>query len=174
MRNIILTVITALLLTGAFTGCKTTEANYRNAYELAKAKTDSYGGDIDSTIYTKIRRSGRSGSLTMGNDTLQTTTIAIGFPEDCGASRETVHKYNVVVAEFKQIFNARQMRNRLMEEGYDGALVINNREPLYYVVSESCDMLPDAAEAFHRIEKEKTVRLKDGFPYILIPAHLAR
>ena len=43
-------------------GCKTTESNYRQAYETAVAKNRDSSG-VDSTIYAKIRNSARTSDL---------------------------------------------------------------------------------------------------------------
>ncbi len=62
--------------------------------------------------------------LSVGQDTLPIRTEAIGYTDGGGASRETVRKYNIVVGQFKQVFNARQMRERLMAGGYPDAFIV--------------------------------------------------
>ena len=118
-------------------GCKTTESNYRQAYETAVAKNRDSSG-VDSTIYAKIRNSARTSDLIVTGDTMPMRTEYIGYTEDGGASRETIGRYNVVVGQFKQVFNARQMRARLQSSGYDSAFIIHTREPLYYVCTQAC------------------------------------
>ena len=109
MRLLPLAVIVATLLT---VGCKTNENNYRQAYETAVAKNREDSG-VDSTIYARIRNNAQKTDLVVGADTLPMRTEYVGYTEDGGASREMLKRYNVVVGQFKQVFNARQMRARL-------------------------------------------------------------
>lgn len=154
-------------------GCKTTESNYRQAYETAVAKNRDSSG-VDSTIYAKIRNSARTSDLIVTGDTMPMRTEYIGYTEDGGASRETIGRYNVVVGQFKQVFNARQMRTRLQSSGYDSAFIIHTREPLYYVCTQACATPEEAEKAFVRVKDDKSIVLRDPLPFILRPAHLAR
>ena len=154
-------------------GCKTTESNYRQAYETAVAKNRDSSG-VDSTIYAKIRNSARTSDLVVTGDTMPMRTEYIGYTEDGGASRETIGRYNVVVGQFKQVFNARQMRARLQSSGYDSAFIIHTREPLYYVCTQACATPEEAEKAFVRVKDDKSIVLRDPLPFILRPAHLAR
>ncbi len=154
-------------------GCKTTESNYRQAYETAVAKNRDSSG-VDSTIYAKIRNSARTSDLVVTGDTMPMRTEYIGYTEDGGASRETIGRYNVVVGQFKQVFNARQMRARLQSSGYDSAFIIHTREPLYYVCTQACATPEEAEKAFIRVKDDKSIVLRDPLPFILRPAHLAR
>ena len=104
MKKIFLFV--AVVAAMALGACKTTEANYKAAYEAAKIQ-QRQSADIDSTIYGKVRRQGTMMQLSVGQDTLPIRTEAIGYTDGGGASRETVRKYNIVVGQFKQVFNAR-------------------------------------------------------------------
>ncbi|MBD5335155.1 MAG: hypothetical protein HDR96_07155 [Bacteroides sp.] len=154
-------------------GCKTNEKNYREAYEVAVAKSRESSG-VDSTIYARIRNSAQMSELKAGNDSLPMRTEYIGYTEDGGASRETVKRYNVVVGQFKQVFNARQMRARLQASGYGDAFIVHTREPLYYVCTATCQTPEEAAEAFRKVKDDKSIVLREPLPFILRPAHLAR
>lgn len=173
MRTLLPCIIAAVALTGAFTSCRTTEANYRAAYQTAVAKRDSAGG-VDSTIYSRIRRDATMSVLAVGSDSLPLRTEYIGYTADGGASRETVKRYVVVAGQFKQLFNAMQMRRRLEGMGYEGAFVVNTREPLYYVCTATSAAADTAAAAFRRLTSDKGLKLLPPAPFILRPAHLAR
>ncbi len=170
MKKYIIVLIGALV---ALCGCKTNEKNYRAAYEVAKEKFDNEGG-LDSTIYNRMRPQGRGSELTALGDTVRMHTISIGFPKEGGASRETVKTYCVVVAQFKQIFNAKAMRQRLVDNGYDGAMIVNTREPLYYVVAGSVATPEEAVTMMRQLRKDKALVLRDPFPWVLRPSYLAR
>lgn len=157
----------------ALVGCKTNENNYRQAYEAAVAQRNDESG-VDSTIYAKIRNSARTSDLVVGNDSMPMRAEYIGYTENGGASRETVKKYNVVVGQFKQVFNARQMRQRLIAAGYDSTFIVHTREPLYYVVTATCSTPEEAFKAFQKVKSDKDLVLRAPVPFILRPAHFAR
>lgn len=166
-----------LILLGllAATACKTTQENYQKAYEAAVAqREDNQRIGIDSTIYGRIRNQARMSILTVGTDSLPLRTETIGYTDGGGASRETLRRYNVVVGQFKQVFNARQMRERLIAGGYDGAVIVHTREPLYYVVAGSVQSGPEAAALMQRVKDDKSLVLRAPLPFILRPSHLAR
>ena len=171
MKKIFLFV--AVVAAMALGACKTTEANYKAAYEAAKIQ-QRQSADIDSTIYVKVRRQGTMMQLSVGQDTLPIRTEAIGYTDGGGASRETVRKYNIVVGQFKQVFNARQMRERLMAGGYPDAFIVHTREPLYYVVTQTVDTPEEALAAYDKVKTDKNIVLRDPLPFVLRPAHLAR
>lgn len=154
-------------------GCKTSESNYRQAYETAVQKNRESTG-VDSTIYARIRNSAKTSELVAASDTMPMRTEYIGYTEDGGSSRETIGHYNVVVGQFKQVFNARQMRARLQGGGYDSAFIVHSREPLYYVCTAACRTPEEAAAAFERVKADKSIVLRPPMPFILRPAHLAR
>lgn len=161
--------LTALLAVS----CKTNENNYRQAYETAVAKNRDASG-VDSTIYARIRNSAKMSDLVVGQDSLPMRTEYVGYTENGGASREMLKRYNVVVGQFKQVFNARQMRERLLSGGYPDAFIIHTREPLYYVCTATCETAEEAAQALDKVRTDKSIVLRDPLPFILRPAHLAR
>lgn len=165
--RILLTLLAVLVLVG----CKTTEANYRAAYETAAAHARESAG-LDSTIYGRIRSRATNSVLAVGADSLPLRTERIVYTKDEGATRQSLHRYNIVVGQFKQIFNARQMRQRLISEGYDSAMIVNTAEPLYYVISRSVATPEEAKEAFERVKTDPKLVLRDPMPFILRPAHM--
>lgn len=68
------TLIAALTL-GAVS-CRTSEANYRAAYEKARAGRDD-ALPIDSTIYGKVRREMRTSVLVAGGDTVAVRVMPV-------------------------------------------------------------------------------------------------
>lgn len=164
--------IAAGVLLLASVGCRTTEQNYRTAYEAAKAHQDSIGG-IANTVFNQYRPQGPGAKVVYGeNDTLSYHVVTIGLTKGEGATQQTVKRYNVVVGQFKQIFNARKMRERLINNGYPDAFIINNREPLYYVVASSVATPAEAADAITLLRSDNSIMLRDPFPWVLVPTHL--
>lgn len=173
VRKLFVTAVAFTVAAFTLVGCKTTEENYRKAYEAAVG-ADREKSAVDSTIYAKVRNSARMSDLVVASDTLPLRTENIGFTEDGGASRESVKRYNIVVGQFKQIFNARQMRTRLQEGGYPDAFIIHTAEPLYYVCTATCRTAEDAVTEYRKVKEDKNIVLRSPLPFILRPAHLAR
>lgn len=173
-RRPLLLPLGAILLIGwAVSGCKTTESNYRQAYEAAVSQRQE-GSGVDSTIYARIRNRATNSSLVVGADSLPLRTESIGATKDGGMTIDSLGRYNVVVGKFKQIFNARQMKQRLIDSGYAGAFILHTREPLYYVCTATSDDPQSIFEAWKRVKADKSVVLRDPLPFILRPAHKAR
>lgn len=149
--------------------CKPTEANYRTAYEKAVAGRSD---EADSTIYTKIRREFVPGTLTYGDRSFPTGSQFVKATEDGGGVAESVKRYCVVAGQFKQIFNAKSMRERLAEGGYPGAFVVQTREPYYFVVAGSSHEIQPAVELFDRLQADTALRLREPAPFILLPSQI--
>ncbi len=172
MRKIIF-YMAGLILALGVVSCKTNENNYRAAYQAAVAHREEASG-LDSTIYARIRNQAVESKLATGNDTLPIKTEYIGYPKDGGASREKVLRYNIVVGQFKQIFNANAMRQRLLSAGYEDAMILNTREPLYYVIAAACSTAAEAAELYNKVKSDSGLVLREPMPFVLQPATFAR
>ncbi len=162
-------LLAVIVLALSFAACKTTEANYRAAYDSAKRQQQESTG-LDSTIYGRIRNQAATSKLVVGTDSLPLKREYVGYTEDGGSSRENLLRYNVVVGQFKQVFNARQMRQRLIDGGYAGAMIVNTREPLYYVVALSVSTPEEALAAWQRVTSDPSIVLRSPLPFILQPA----
>ena len=122
----------------------------------------------------KLERADLPRDLKVNGITLPVRTLAIGYDAEGGSSRENVKRYNVVVGQFRQLFNAKEMRKRLLSEGYEGAMVIHDRQPMYYVVAATTDSPEEAQAALEKVRTDSRISLKAPLPWILRPAHLAR
>jgi hypothetical protein len=153
--------------------CKTTEKNYREAYDRTISANDSTRLDFDDTIYGAHRRAVRDVAMRADGDTVITKVQRVAMTTESVQGREIVmSRYNVVVGEFKQLFNARSMCERLINLGYPGAFVVNNAEPYYYVVIGTYDKLSDAVKAQNAVIQKPPFSFKEGLPYILQAAQL--
>lgn len=151
-------------------GCKTTEANYREAYDKAVAGRDQ-GIAMDSTVYGKVRREMRSSYLVAGGDSVALRVAHVSpTPADDGTAWSIPAQYGVVAGQFKTLFNARSLCDRLKAAGYDGASVVNTSEPYYYVVAAWCADGAEAAATLRRLEREQPVAMREPLPFILKPA----
>lgn len=155
-------------------GCKPSEKNYRAAYETAIAARDTDANDADETVYTRIRRQMKTGTAVVGGDTLAVNTQFVAVTPDGGGINENLKRFCVVVGQFKQVFTAKNMRERLVDNGYPGAFVVQTREPYYFVLAGAYPTLPDAAALLNRVRSDSTLTLRPPLPFILQPSQLAK
>lgn len=167
--RLILTVAASALL---MVSCKTNEANYRAAYEVAKAKSERL--DEDSTAVKTVFAMSEPRPVTTAGVTLPMVTEPVAFTPDGGATRATVKRYCVIVGRFRQVFNARQMRKRLIAGGYEGAMIVNNRDGVYYVIAKSADTPAEASAALAEVKNDSALKLRGPLPLVLQPRHLAK
>ena len=159
-------ILAILLLMLAVASCKTTEANYRTAYEKAVAGRDSLTA-LDQTIYGAHRRNMGSREIAVGDDTVEIKIQRVKITEGGGGINEWLRTYSVVVGQFKQAFNARSMRERLVDAGYPRAFVVETAEPYYYVLLSSYSTPAEAVEAIKSIPSDFPVATKSPLPFIL-------
>lgn len=167
-----LLAVVTMMAVGLYS-CKTTEANYKAAYETAVAKRANDTA-LDSATVAHLERADLPRDLKVNGITLPVRTLAIGFDEDGGSSRDNVKRYNVVVGQFRQLFNAKEMRKRMINDGYEDAMVIHDRQPMYYVVAATTDSPEEAQAQLEKVRTDSRIYLKAPLPWILRPAHLAR
>jgi len=160
MKNLLLFISVFAV---AITSCKTTEANYRAAYEKAMER-DRAG--VDSTVYAKIRNEAKPKKVVVGGDTLAMRSEYVRLTPDIGQESESLKHYNVVTGQFKQLFTAKNMRARLLAAGFDSVLIVQTREPLYYVVAASAETPDEAAAALEKV-RQSGFPMRDPFPWVL-------
>jgi len=146
-----------------FTGCRTSEANYRAAYEQAVAGRKDESG-IDSTVYDRIRREAVTVSRVYDGDTVNIRRERVKLVEPADGDR--LQEAYVIVAQFKQLFNARSLCKRLKENGYPEATLLSTREPLYYIAvsgGPTGDMVAECCGFARR----PVVPVKQPYPLVL-------
>lgn len=164
-RNIIIGAAAAAPVFAA--GCKPSATAYREAYESTVAAREAAFA-ADSVQYTQIKRNTTTIQAISGADTLQLIHVPVIVIKDGGGVNESLKVYSVVVGQFKQVFNARQMRERIADRGYPGAFVVRTGEPLYYVVALSTDNLDNAAATLRTVKGDTTLfRFRNPLPFIL-------
>lgn len=170
-----LSMLPLAAITSAFIlcACKTTEANYKAAYETTVAhQREKAAGDHEGMT---VAGAPNPAATQIGNGiTVPMTTAWIGYSKEEGvADRDTVQKYNIVVARFRQIFNARQMQARLRQSGYPEALILRTTDA-YFVATATTAQPDSAAKDLDRVAADSTLRLRPPYPFVLRPGHLAR
>ena len=168
MKHIISYVAaTAIALCGA-TSCKTSEEAYRAAYEKAVAGRED-ADPLEGTVYGAARRPMDTRLAVTGTDTAEVVVHRVRVTEGGGGEAEWLHSYNVVVGRMKQRFNALSLRERLTDEGYPRAFVVETAEPYYYIVVGSYDSEAAAVAECARLRRgaDFPVPLRAPLPFIL-------
>lgn len=147
-------------------GCKPSEDAYREAYESTIAARESTH-EGDSAYYTRIRPNMKTNVVTQESDTITTVSVPVLLLNEGGATLEKLKRYSVVVGQFKQVFNAKQMRSRISDRGYPGAIIVRTGEPLYYVISTSTDSISAAARDLRTVQSDTLFRFHAPVPFIL-------
>lgn len=145
--------------------CKTSEANYRAAYDKAVAAREDE--DTAETIYGGASRRLDQKYMISGNDTIPVSVKMVSLVTEKDATPAELHKFMIVAGQFKQKFNAQSLCKRLSDAGYHGAAVVQTAEPYYYVVAASYDDLKEADGALSDLKKKSPVAMKDPLPFIL-------
>lgn len=158
-------ILPAVALTVGMGSCRTTEANYRAAYDKAMAGRDSL--DVEGEIYGSFRRQLNAAEIIAGTDTIQVKVQHVKVMEEDGTGPAELRAYCVVAGQFKQRFNAMSLRDRLIGDGYAGAFVVETAEPYYYVVASAHDSAKEAADALAGIKEAAPIVMREPVPFIL-------
>lgn len=166
MRKFIFVI--ALVAAAVLTSCKTTEANYRAAYDVAKARQIERQADDDYDDETKrlLARNKERGVTThiIGNDTIKVTTL---FVKMTYGTTDRVPRYSVVLNQFSQIFNAKAMCNRLRENGYPDAYVFQSATPEYFVAASGSNDINDMVQMLRFADNTQSLGTRQGFPKVI-------
>lgn len=163
MKTVTLIIAGTLLFSISFVSCKTTEKNYKNAYDIAVQKSKD---GIDEDTYNKIKNESKAPFTVIGSDSVRMKTE---FVRINGDNPSELKKFGIVVGQFKQIFNAKSFRDRLRDKKYP-AYIVENRESLYYVIVHGFDTETEAAAYLKNIKKNVPFRIPVEDPWILVPA----
>lgn len=169
MRFLRALVILAPVL-ACLASCRTTEANYRAAYEATKASqkaaADDDGLDENTRRLLAANRKERQSQQIVGNDTISIVTLFANLeqgPE--GMSR--MPKYAVVANAFSQVFNARALCTRLQEAGFAGAYIFRTSTPDYYVAAGGSDNIGEIPAIREALAKAGNPGSRAGFPAVI-------
>lgn len=162
-KTIFLMAVVAAMTLVALSGCKTTETNYKKAYETAVEKrNEAYTADEVAAMNKEEaipRTVFRGDSIPLRG--MHVNTVKLDPPVDAAL------RYNVVVASFKQKFNAMSVMTRLRDAGYSNALLLVDRDLKYYVTAGTFAELAPAVELMRELQKSSPVALRLPYPYIL-------
>lgn len=160
MRRFILAATTAATVMSAVSSCKTTEANYREAYEATVAHRDSRI-DVEFDRSTEVST----------DSSVVRTVFLLPVKSDKDADIVTPDKalpFNAAVNKFKQVFNARALCRRLRDNGWPKAYIARTPDDEFYVMAGGALTQAEAADICTKLRKmAKTVPLGRGYPTIV-------
>ena len=145
--------------------CHTTEENYKASYD--KAVEASRTGERGEIYRQELEKKMKNTDVVDGDSIRM---LRRGFnivEEEKGKGTASAMKYNVVVAEFVQLFNAKSYCQRLRQEGrLEPFVVYLPRQEFYCVVAKTTNDLSVAATFANNYEKY--MKLKAYVPKVWV------
>lgn len=152
----------ALTLCVAVTSCHSNEKNYKMAYDKAVQKQIDGVGD---EAYARIQAERSRYTHVIDGDSVRMMRMYVNVADD---SAKVAKRYNVIVAEFKQMFNAQSYRNRLkQEEGFPSYLLYGGNDKKYYVSIKGFDKDTEAAAFIKNLDRNVKMPVLAPIPWIL-------
>ena len=146
----------------ALAGCHSNEENYREAYEKARNRVVDAVGD---TAYNLMMAERIRYTTVVNGDSVRLLHMHCNVTDD---SPSEVAPYGVVVAQFKQVFNARNYRDRLRsEEGFPAYVLYGGTDGIYYVCAKTFDDLDMAVIFLKTIDKSMKMDVLEPRAWII-------
>ncbi len=141
MKKNLLTCL-AIVATLAMFSCKSSESNYRKEYEKAKARElaeqqNSEPVTVQPVVNTVVPATVTTTPVVEDNSNLRSERLNV-------MNGGTLKAYNVVCGSFKSEVNANNLRNTLVNEGYNAQVALNPDNGFYRVIASSFDNRADA------------------------------
>lgn len=137
-----------LCLAMAFTGCKSKESAYKQAYEKAKAAEAAQAGVVEqpvteTPVVTPVQ------TVTVNNTRVvdNVDNVAVRQERVSVVNGIGLRDFSVVVGSFSVITNAEGLQQRLKNAGYAAQIVKNEERNMYRVVASTFDDKASAAQS---------------------------
>ena len=134
MRKIILSCM-AVAATFIMFSCKSSESSYRAAYEKAKAQEVVAQQTSEPVSVQPVVTVQNSANVDNSNVRSERLNVMNGG---------TLKSYNVVCGSFKSLDNANNLRNTLVNAGYQAQVAQNPETGMYRVIASSFENKADA------------------------------
>jgi cell division protein FtsN len=134
MKKIILSCL-AVAATFVMFSCKSTESNYRAAYEKAKAQETVAQQTSEPVSVQPVVTTQTPANVDNSNVRSERLNVMNGG---------TLKAFNVVCGSFKSLDNANNLRNTLVNAGYQAQVAQNPETGMYRVVASSFENRADA------------------------------
>lgn len=162
MKKAIALICVASAMAVGISGCKTSEENYQQAYEIALAKKTE--GLSEEEIAGILREESMPKTVYRG-DSIPYKVMYTKWVE--GGIDNSALRFSVIVASFKQQFNARSVYERLVAGGYPDAVVLADASDRYYIGAVTTNSLDSAVAVLNALPGSSPVALSAPYPYIL-------
>lgn len=163
MKRVFIPILLGFAMSFGVTGCKTTEENYQKAYDIAKAKKAE---GLTEEEAAGFKREAEMPKTVYKGDSIPMKSVYVRYVEGGGDAKQA-KRYNVIVASFRQRFNAMSAFNRMKAGGYPDAIVLADRDERYYVGAITTVSLDSAVSVLDDLRRESPVALGSPHPYIL-------
>ena len=143
-------VCAGLCLAMLFTGCKSKESAYKQAYEKAKAaEAAQYANTNTAPTVTETPMVTPVQTVTYNNTrvTDNADNIAVRQERVSVVNGTGLRNYSVVVGSFSVITNAEGLQQRLKTAGYVAQIVKNEQGNMYRVIASTFDDKVAAAQS---------------------------
>lgn len=151
-----------LLFLVTITSCHSNEQNYKAAYDKAMEK---YRDGVGAEEYERILAEKLKPNAVVNGDSIKLETMHVNVTDD---SVSVLKQYSVIVAQFKQKFNAITMRDRLhKEEGFPSYVLFGGPEKKYFVVVKGFDELDVATAFLKSIDNSVKMKILEPKAWIL-------
>ena len=155
-------VVMLLAMLTVLTACHSNEANYKAAYDRAMQKHQE---GIGQEAFDKIQAEARKRTEVINGDSVRLVRMYANVTLD---SASVAKRFNVVVASFKQQFNAQTMRDRLRrEEGFPSYILFGGPDRKYFVVVKAFDDKGVAAAFLKGLDTHMKMPVLEPIPWIL-------
>jgi cell division protein FtsN len=134
MKKIILSCL-AVAATFVMFSCKSTESSYRAAYEKAKAQEAVAQQTSEPVSVQPVVTTQTPANVDNSNVRSERLNVMNGG---------TLKAFNVVCGSFKSLDNANNLRNTLVNAGYQAQVAQNPETGMYRVVASSFESKADA------------------------------
>ena len=106
--------------------------------------------------------------------TLPMVTAWVLTADKAVAPLDSLGKFTVVVAQFKQVFNASQMKNRLASNPAYSPLLLKLSNGNYLVGVNTTDDPSVALKEYEKVKADTAVFLKAPFPFVFRTGQIRR
>ena len=151
-----------MVLATVLVSCHSNEQNYKLAYDKAMEK---YRDQLGVEEFERIQAEKHRATAVVNGDSVRVVAMHTNV---FGDSVSVAKRYGVVVAQFKQKFNATTMRDRLRkEEGYPSYVLFGGPEKKYFVIVKGFDELDVAAAFLKTIDTHVRIKVLEPVPWII-------
>lgn len=145
-KKVFLAIATATLLLGSATSCKPKQSAYKAAYDRAKQREVAAANTQQQDQVVPVTEA------TYQEADVRSERVMPAEGENAGGLKA----YSVVIGSFQNVTNARSLKERMVNDGYN-ALLAQNEQGMYRVIVTSFDT------------KEEAVRSREAIKSIYAP-----